>query len=171
MFGVLLPLHLPPLYARGSSSAFLLRKVEKRLSGNRKHRGMWASSLCKASQHETPTSAFSPRGQCHWPRGGMGPSWADPPAKPGVPCCPDCSLEAIAGDKLPCRVRPRVSGHLLGLLLSAGFPLKYRGTARGNSLATGVTSISPGRLRARRRRLLCSALCCWDTWQAQEAHF
>lgn len=35
MFGVLFPLHLHPLYARGSFSAFLLRKVEKRLSGNR----------------------------------------------------------------------------------------------------------------------------------------
>lgn len=35
MFGVLLPLLLHPLYARCSFSAFLLRKVEKRLSGNR----------------------------------------------------------------------------------------------------------------------------------------
>lgn len=52
--------------------------------------------LCRASLHETQSSAFSPRVQRHWLGGGTGPCWAKSQVKPRVLCCAECSLEATA---------------------------------------------------------------------------
>lgn len=60
MFGVLLPLHPHPLYARGFFSAFLLRKVERSLNGNRESTEGAELSACAECLSVRPRAQPSP---------------------------------------------------------------------------------------------------------------